>query len=128
LTRPDVPKKKVGRDGDECRDKVFDVVWSDRRIPDAQTNRLPAVGDTVDLQKAIYTNTIGAVELKATWTDPEFSEKNSAVYYLRVLEIPTPRWSTLLAIHKGLPFPKDVSATEQQRGWSSPIFYEAATK
>ena len=86
------------------------------------------MGNTVDLQKATYTSTVGAVELKTTRRDPEFSEKNSAVYYLRVLEIPTPRWSTLLAIHKGVPLPKDIPAAEQQRGRSSPIWYVPAKR
>jgi hypothetical protein len=63
------------------------------------------------------------VELKAVWRDPEFDGRHLAAYYVRVLEIPTPRWSTLLAIEKGLPLPNEVAATVQQRGWSSPIWY-----
>jgi hypothetical protein len=70
-----------------------------------------------------FTNDIGAAELKGVWTDPEFNPHRLAAYYLRVLEIPTPRWSTLLAIRSGLPLPKDVPATIQQRGWSSPIWF-----
>ncbi|MFL6603925.1 MAG: DUF3604 domain-containing protein [Steroidobacteraceae bacterium] len=116
---------KVWREGDEYREKVFDVVWSDRRIPDHATNRLPVVGNTVDLKNGSYTNTIGAVELKGMWVDPEFSAKNAAVYYLRVLEIPTPRWSTVNAVRIGSALPSDVPAVVQQRGWSSPIWYNA---
>jgi len=116
---------KVWLEGDQYREKVFDVVWSDRRIPDPKTNRLPAVGNTVDLKNGTYANTIGAVELKGVWVDPEFSANTSAVYYLRVLEIPTPRWSTLYAVRTGAVLPSNVPGVVQQRGWSSPIWYSA---
>src|SRR4029077_10656071 len=109
-------------------EKVFDVVWSGTRKPDPKTGKLPAVGNTVDLKTGQFTNDIGAAELKAIWTDPEFNPHHFAAYYLRVLEIPTPRWSTLLAIQTGLPLPKDAAATTQQRGWSSPIWFGATAK
>jgi hypothetical protein len=57
------------------------------------------------------------------WTDPAFDPNRLAAYYLRVLEIPTPRWSTLLAPQNDLPLPEGIDATEQQRAWSSPIWY-----
>ena len=110
----------------EQHEKVFDVAWAGGRRRDPRTGKLPAIGDTVDLETGTYSNTIGAVQLQTVWQDPEFSEHQSAAYYLRVLEIPTPRWTTLLAVHHHLPLPKDVPATEQQRGWSSPIWYSAS--
>jgi hypothetical protein len=117
-------------------EKVFDVVWSDmdkRKIEVCGTkakpicsdlNRpVPPVGNTVDLKKATYTNTIGATQLSAVWTDPEFNPAHHAVYYVRVLEIPTPRWTTYDAVALGIDPPKDVEATIQERAWTSPIWY-----
>ena len=117
---------KVWEEDGKQREKVFDVAWAGNRRPDPKTGKLPAVGDTVDLKTGQSTNTIGAAELKTVWKDPEFNPNHLAAYYLRVLEIPTPRWSTLLAIKNGLPLPKDVPATEQQRGWSSPIWFRSS--
>jgi len=114
---------KVWEQDGQQKERVFDVVWAGHRKPDSKTEKLPAVGDTVDLKTGHYTNEIGATELQTVWTDPDFDPHRYAAYYLRVLEIPTPRWSTLLAIENGLPLPKDVPAIEQQRGWSSPIWY-----
>ncbi|TAL01204.1 MAG: DUF3604 domain-containing protein [Rhodospirillaceae bacterium] len=114
---------KVWEENNHQKEKIFDVAWSGHRKPDAKTGKLPAVGTTVDLHTGKYTNTIGAAELKTVWTDPEFDPERLAAYYLRVLEIPTPRWSTLLAVQNGLPIPKGFDATEQQRAWSSPIWY-----
>ena len=104
-------------------EKVYDVALSNGRKVDPRTGKAPAVGSTVDLQTARYTNTIGATELSALWQDPEFDPKVPAVYYLRVLEIPTPRWSTIVAVKRRLPLPEGVPATLQERGWSSPIWY-----
>jgi hypothetical protein len=101
---------------------VFDVVWSGNRKPDAN-GRLPPVGSTVDVMQATYSNSIGSVELMGGWTDPEFDAKRPALYYVRVLEIPTPRWTTYDAVRNKLPLLKDVPATVQERAWSSPIWY-----
>jgi hypothetical protein len=114
---------KVWEEDGKQREKIFDVAWSNTRKPDPTTGKLPAVGDTVDLKTGHFSNDIGATELKALWKDPEFNPHCIAAYYLRVLEIPTPRWSTLLAIHTGLSLPKDVPPTIQLRGWSSAIWY-----
>lgn len=104
-------------------EKVFDVALSNGRKVDPKTGKAPAVGSTVDLKTATYKNSIGATELSTVWEDPEFNPKSPAAYYLRVLEIPTPRWSTLLSVKRGLPLPEGVPATLQERGWSSPIWY-----
>ncbi len=104
-------------------EKLFDVALSNGRKVDPKTGKAPAVGSTVDLKTGTYRNTIGAAQLSTLWRDPEFDPKVPAVYYLRVLEIPTPRWSTLLSVKRGTPLPVDVPATIQERGWSSPIWY-----
>lgn len=104
------------------REKVFDVALSGGRRDDAN-GHAPAVGNTVDLRTGAYTNAIGAANLAVVWRDPEFDPKAPAVYYARVLEIPTPRWSTLLAIKNHLPVPASSPASIQQRAWSSPIWF-----
>ncbi|PZM14388.1 DUF3604 domain-containing protein [Rhizobium tubonense] len=104
-------------------EKVFDVAWSGARQIDPVTGKLPPVGSTVDISKATYTNDIGSVELKAVWTDPEFDPNLHAFYYTRVLQIPTPRWSTYDAAKLGRLPPDGVSATVQERAWTTPIWY-----
>jgi hypothetical protein len=104
-------------------EKVYEVAWSDGRRPDPDSGKLPAVGNTVDIANATYTNDIGDAELKAVWTDPDFDPALHAVYYVRVIEIPTPRWSTYDAARNNLPLPTTVPATIQERAWSSPIWY-----
>jgi hypothetical protein len=103
-------------------EKIFDVAWSGDREP-GPDGKLPPVGSTVDLQTATYTNSIGSPELAVAWTDPEFRSGERAVYYVRVLEIPTPRWSTYDAVRLGLPLPTDLPHAIQERAWSSPIWY-----
>ena len=109
------------------RENGAQIPWSNNRADDPKSGRAPAVGNTVDLKTGEYKNTIGAATLSAVWQDPEFDAKTPAVYYARVLEIPTPRWSTLLAIKNNLPIPKEAPATIQERGWSSPIWYTPTT-
>ncbi len=104
-------------------EKIFDVVWAGDRKADKWTGVVPPIGSTVDIEKATYTNTIGAVELKTVWTDPEFDPSLHAFYYARVLEIPTPRWTTLQAKQLGIAPPDVVAATIQERAWGSPIWY-----
>jgi hypothetical protein len=104
-------------------EKVYDVVWSDNRKPDAKTGKLSPVGNTVDIKKATYENTIGDTQLSTVWTDPHFDPSQHAVYYVRVLEIPTPRWSTYDAKTLGIEPPAGYPATQQERAWSSPIWY-----
>ena len=107
-------------------EKIYDVVWSDGRKIDAKTGKLPPVGNTVDIKKATYTNSIGDTHLSAVWTDPDFEPSQHAVYYVRVLEIPTPRWSTYDAVELGVEVPAGVPVTIQERAWSSPIWYTPA--
>ena len=104
-------------------EKVYDVAWSDNRKPDTKTGKLPPVGNTVNVKKATYTNDIGDTQLSAMWTDPDFDVMQRAAYYVRVLEIPTPRWTTYDAARNNLPLLTDVPATIQERAWSSPIWY-----
>jgi ribosomal protein L15 len=104
-------------------EKVFDVVWSGDRKPDKWTGRVPAIRSTVDLERATYTNDVGSAELKTVWTDPEFDASLHAFYYVRVLEIPTPRWTLIQAVKAGLPPPDVVPLTGQERAWTSPIWY-----
>jgi len=114
---------KLWLDGKDYKEKIFDVALSNGRKPDPKTGKAPAVGNTVDLKTGNYANSIGASELTAEWRDPEFDASKPAVYYTRVLEIPTPRWSTLLALKSGLDIPTEVPATIQERAWTSPIWY-----
>jgi uncharacterized protein DUF3604 len=112
---------KIWLDHANYREKVFDVALSGNR-PD-RTGHAQPVGNTVDLTTGAYRNTIGAAALQAVWRDPEFDPNTPAVYYGRVLEIPTARWSTLLAIRNKLALPPTVPATLQERAWSSPIWF-----
>jgi hypothetical protein len=124
LDRIQIVKGWVDAKG-EPQDRVFDVAWSGDRKK-GKDGKVPAVGNTVDVTKATWTNTIGAAELMGAWTDPAFDAKQGAVYYVRVLQIPTPRWSTYDAVRAGLPLLPGVAATVQERAWSSPIWYTPA--
>jgi hypothetical protein len=116
---------KVWLDGGSYKEKVFDAALSGGRKPDAK-GHVRKVGNTVDLKTADYKNTIGAATFTTTWKDPEFNPSKPAVYYARVLEIPTPRWSTILAVKNHLPIPTSVAATIQERAWTSPIWFTPA--
>jgi len=107
--------------GGKAREKVFDVAWSGERTHDPASGKLPPLGSTVDVAKASYTNTIGSADLQAVWSDPDFDPEVRAFWYARVLEIPTPRWSTYDAVKLGTPAPEP--ATIQERAWSSAIWY-----
>ena len=82
-------------------EKIYDVALSNGRKVDPRTGKAPPVGNTVDLKTATYSNAIGATQLSAVWQDPQFDPQVPAVYYLRVLEIPTPRWSTIVSVKRG---------------------------
>jgi len=124
LDRVQVVKGWVAADGSQ-REKVYDVKWSGDRKPGAD-GKLPPVGNTVDLSAATYANSIGAGELTAAWTDPEFDPKVRAVYYVRVLEIPTPRWTAYDQVRFKVKAPKGASLVHQERAFSSPIWYTPA--
>jgi Protein of unknown function (DUF3604) len=104
-------------------EKVYDVAWSGDRKPDKWTGKVPAIESTVDVDEATYANSVGAVQLKTVWRDSDFDSSLHAFYYVRVLEIPTPRWSTIQAKELGIAPPDVVPATQQERAWSSPIWY-----
>ena len=106
----------------ETHEKIYEVVWSGDRKPDAK-GKLPSVGDTVDVPNATYTNTIGASELIKVWKDPEFDAAQRAFYYVRVLEIPTPRWTAYDAKYYGITMPPEVPMKGQERAYTSPIWY-----
>jgi hypothetical protein len=114
---------KISTKNGKSTEKIYDVVWGGDRRPDPKTGKVPAVGNTVDVKTATFTNSIGAPELVGEWTDPSFDPQASATYYARVLEIPTPRWSTYWAAKLNLPPNPGVPATVQQRAWTSPIWY-----
>jgi hypothetical protein len=117
---------KVWLEGKTYKEKVFDVALSDGRKVDPKTGKAPAVGNTVDLTTGAVKNSIGSPTLTAVWKDPTFNPKVPAVYYARVLEIPTARWTTHLAIANRLPIPKAAPATIQERAWTSPIWFTPA--
>jgi len=104
------------------REKVYNVVWSGERQLGPE-GRLPPVGDTVDLSIPSWTNTIGAAELGAVWTDPEFDPDLRAFYYARVIEIPTPRWTAYDRVKFKLDLPADIPLKTQERAYTSPIWY-----
>jgi hypothetical protein len=106
----------------ELHEKVYDVVWSDERKADAK-GKLPSVGNTVDLEAANWTNTIGASELGTVWTDPDFDPKEKAFYYARVIEIPTPRWVLYDKVRLDADIPKGAKLVHQERAYTSPIWY-----
>ncbi|HEX9805358.1 MAG TPA: DUF3604 domain-containing protein [Alteraurantiacibacter sp.] len=122
LDRIQVVKGWMAADG-TLHEKVFDVAWSGNRRIGAD-GKLPAVGNTVDVASARYSNTIGTAELTALWTDPEFDPAEPAFYYVRVLEIPTPRQHLFDALAMGIdPVTLKQPPTIQERGWSSPVWY-----
>lgn len=106
----------------KLHEKVYNVAWSEGRELDAD-GKLPPVGNTVDIEAANWTNTIGASELAAIWTDPDFDAEQSAFYYLRILEIPTPRWVLYDKLRLGAEIPEDTELVHQERAYTSPIWY-----
>lgn len=122
LDRAQIIKGWVDNDG-ISHEKIYDVALSNNRVVKSD-GKVDPVGNTVNLEDATYSNGIGAAELSASWTDPEFDPKIDAFYYARVLEIPTPRWSTYDAVRFGVERPDSVPATLQERVYSSPIWYD----
>jgi hypothetical protein len=108
----------------EVQERVYDVVWgdADKRKP-GKDGKIPSVGNTVDVENAIWTNTIGDPELITVWKDPDFDPKQRSFYYARVIEIPTPRWTAYDAKRFGVKMPKEVPMVTQERAYTSPIWY-----
>ena len=103
-------------------EKIYDISLSDNRKIDA-SGKVQPVGNTVNPKTAGYSNSIGDAQLQSVWTDPDFDASAHAFYYVRVLQIPTPRWSTYDAVTLGIPPRKDLPVSIQERAWSSPIWY-----
>jgi len=112
----------------EHQEQVYDVACSDGLSVDPKTNRCPDNGSRVDLNDCSITANVGASELKTLWKDPDFTPGQEAFYYVRVLENPVCRWSTWDALRAGEKPRSDLSATIQERAWSSPIWYSASNK
>ena len=106
----------------KTHEKIYDVAWSDNRKPDSD-GKLPLVGNTVDIKNASWINSIGASELGAVWTDPDFDAKERAFYYARVIEIPTPRWIVYDAFRFGVEIPEGAETIHQERAYTAPIWY-----
>jgi hypothetical protein len=104
------------------QEKVYDVIWSGDRSPDAN-GKLPSVGNTVDVENATWTNTIGAPELITVWEDPDFDAAEHGFYYARVIEIPTPRWTAYDAKRFSVTPLPGTKMTITDRAYTSPIWY-----
>ncbi len=123
LDRIQIIKGWLDADG-MTHEKIYDVAWGDaeRRQP-GKDGKLPPVGDTVDVADASWYNSIGDPDLRTVWTDPDFDASQSAFYYARVIEIPTPRWTAYDQKRFGIEMSKDVPMKTQERAWTSPIWY-----
>ena len=117
-----IVKGWLARDGKTLRERIYDVVWAGDRSP-GPDGKLPPVGDTVDLERATFSNTIGAPLLATVWRDPDFDPALRAVYYARVLEIPTPRWVVYDRARLGAKLPEGATLVQQERAYTSPIWY-----
>jgi len=124
LDRIQIVKGWLDADGN-TNEQVYDVSWSGDREPGAD-GKLPPVGNTVDVENANWSNTIGAAELGAVWTDPDFDPAQKAFYYVRVLEIPTPPWYAYDAFRFGVDMPEGAPTSQQERAYTSPIWYSPA--
>jgi hypothetical protein len=109
------------------QEKIYNVALSDGRTVD-DTGKAKPVGNTVDVAKVSYTNSIGDPELAVVWTDPDFDKDELAFYYVRVLEIPTPRWTCYDAVRFNVKMGPEVPMTTQERAYTSPIWYIPAVK
>ena len=125
LDRVQVVKGWYGTDG-QLHEKVFDVTWSDPAKRKAVGGKVPSVGNTVDIEKATYANSIGAPSLATVWHDPEFDPRARAFYYVRVLEIPTPRWIVYDHVRYGTRITPEMQPVAQERAYSSPVWYSPA--
>lgn len=122
LDRVQVVKGWVNADG-ETSEKVFEVALSDDRKVSRRTGKAPPLKSTVDIPNASYNNSVGDAVLEVVWQDPEFDVAQPAFYYVRVIEIPTPRWPAYDARFFGTEMPPEVPMTTQERAYTSPIWY-----
>lgn len=122
LDRIQIVKGWVDDDGDR-HERIYDVAVADGRTTDADGRARTAVGNTVDEADASYLNNIGDAELRAVWQDPGFNPGHRAVYYARVLEIPTPTWQAFDAKFFEVEMPDEVPLSHQERAYTSPIWY-----
>lgn len=122
LDRVQVIKGWVDSAG-QTHEKVYDAVWSDP-AKRGRKGKVAPVGNTVNLATATYRNTIGAASLRTVWTDPDFDPEQRAFYYVRVLEIPTPRWPLYDAVRNHFKLPAGTETTSQERAYTSPIWYD----
>lgn len=124
LDRMQVVKGWVNEDG-SLGEKVHDVAWSGDRSADSN-GKVPSVGNSVNIEDATWSNEIGAPELSKVWTDPNFDSTQESFYYVRVIEIPTPRWTLYDKIQYGAELSSEVPLTTTERAYSSPIWYTPA--
>ena len=122
LDRIQIVKGWVDEDG-ERHERIYDVAVSDGRTIGADGRARTPVGNTVNLADASYLNTIGDAELRVVWTDPDFNPEHRAVYYARVLEIPTPTWQAYDSSFFGVTMRDDIPMVHQERAYTSPIWY-----
>jgi len=122
LDRIQIIKGWLDDDGEQ-RERIHDVALSDGRQVDAASGKAPPVGNTVNVEDASYSNSIGAPQLTAQWTDPDFRADQRAFYYVRVIEIPKPRWTVRDEKFFGVKAPDAAPAAIQDRAYSSPIWY-----
>ena len=128
LDRIQIVKGWLDADG-ATHEKIFNVVWGDaHRRTLERDGTLPAVGNTVNIGDASWTNTIGDAELVGFWQDPEFDALQPAVYYARVIEIPTPRWTAYDAKYFGDDPVDGTAMILQERAYTSPIWYTPAVE
>ena len=121
LDRIQIVKGWLKADGTTA-EKIFDVAWSGERKPGSD-GKVPSVGNSVNVEDGTWDNSIGSAELKALWTDPEFDPKLEAFYYVRVIEIPTPRWTLYDKLRYGAELSDEVPLFNTERAYTSPIWY-----
>lgn len=121
LDRMQVVKGWINADG-SLGEKVYDIAWSGDRKVDAQ-GKVPSVGNSINLEDGTWSNDIGAVELNKVWSDPDFDASQESFYYVRVIEIPTPRWTLYDKLRYGAELGPEIPLTTTERAYSSPIWY-----
>ena len=124
LDRIQIVKGWLDKKGN-THEKVYNVAWGNANSrPVDKNGNIPAVGNTVNVTTATWTNTIGDPELITVWTDPDFDPAQRAFYYARVIEIPTPRWTAYEAKFYAIKAPEKAPMITQERAYTSPVWYE----